>query len=63
LFFQTLLGSNITAESRGQPEVKDPDLCKVDEVGLTSLAPGGGHGIIRKLFDRGVVSGRSEMMR
>jgi hypothetical protein len=26
-------------------EVKNPDLSKVDEVGLTSLAPGGGHGI------------------
>ena len=26
-------------------EVKSPDLSKVDEVGLVSLAPGGGHGI------------------
>jgi hypothetical protein len=26
-------------------EVKNPDLGKVDEVGLASLAPGGGHGI------------------
>jgi hypothetical protein len=26
-------------------EVKNPDLSKVDEVGLVSLAPGGGHGI------------------
>jgi len=26
-------------------EVKTPDLSKVDEVGLASLAPGGGHGI------------------
>jgi hypothetical protein len=26
-------------------EVKDPDLRKVDEVGLATLAPGGGHGI------------------
>ena len=26
-------------------EVKDPDLSKVDEVGLASLAPGGGHGV------------------
>jgi len=26
-------------------EVKNPDLAKVDEVGLASLAPGGGHGI------------------
>jgi hypothetical protein len=26
-------------------EVKNPDLSKVDEVGLTTLAPGGGHGI------------------
>jgi hypothetical protein len=26
-------------------EVKNPDLTKVDEVGLVSLAPGGGHGI------------------
>ena len=26
-------------------EVKNPDLSKVDEVGLASLAPGGGHGI------------------
>jgi hypothetical protein len=26
-------------------EVKDPDLNRVDEVGFTSLAPGGGHGI------------------
>lgn len=26
-------------------EVKSPDLSKVDEVGLASLAPGGGHGI------------------
>jgi hypothetical protein len=26
-------------------EVKNPDLSKVDEVGLTSLAPGGGHGV------------------
>ena len=27
------------------PEVKSPDLSRVDEVGLVSLAPGGGHGI------------------
>ena len=27
------------------PEVKSPDLSKVDEVGLVSLQPGGGHGI------------------
>ena len=27
------------------PEVKNPDLTKVDEVGLVSLQPGGGHGI------------------
>jgi hypothetical protein len=27
-------------------EVKNPDLSKVDEVGLASLAPGGGHGIV-----------------
>ena len=27
------------------PEVKNPDLSKVDEVGLISLQPGGGHGI------------------
>jgi len=27
------------------PEVKNPDLSKVDEVGLVSLQPGGGHGI------------------
>lgn len=27
------------------PEVKNPDLAKVDEVGLVSLQPGGGHGI------------------
>jgi hypothetical protein len=27
------------------PEVKNPDLAKVDEVGLISLQPGGGHGI------------------
>jgi hypothetical protein len=26
-------------------EVKDPDLGRVDEVGLATLAPGGGHGI------------------
>jgi len=26
-------------------EVKNPDLSKVDEVGIASLAPGGGHGI------------------
>jgi len=26
-------------------EVRDPELRKVDEVGLTTLAPGGGHGI------------------
>jgi hypothetical protein len=26
-------------------EVKDPDFSKVDEVGLATLAPGGGHGI------------------
>ena len=26
-------------------EVTNPDLSKVDEVGLASLAPGGGHGI------------------
>jgi len=26
-------------------EVKSPDLSKVDEVGLASLAPGGGHGV------------------
>jgi len=26
-------------------EVKDPDLTKVDEVGLVTLAPGGGHGV------------------
>jgi hypothetical protein len=26
-------------------EVKSPDLSKVDEVGVASLAPGGGHGI------------------
>src|SRR6266566_834079 len=26
-------------------EVKNPDLSKVDEIGLASLAPGGGHGI------------------
>lgn len=26
-------------------EVKDPELSKVDEVGLVTLAPGGGHGI------------------
>ena len=26
-------------------EVKNPDLAKVDEVGLVTLAPGGGHGI------------------
>jgi hypothetical protein len=26
-------------------EVKNPDLSRVDEVGLASLAPGGGHGI------------------
>jgi hypothetical protein len=26
-------------------EVKNPDLAKVDEVGVASLAPGGGHGI------------------
>ena len=26
-------------------EVKNPDLSKVDEVGLASLSPGGGHGI------------------
>ena len=26
-------------------EVKNPDLSRVDEVGLTTLAPGGGHGI------------------
>jgi len=26
-------------------EVKNPDLSKIDEVGLASLAPGGGHGI------------------
>ena len=26
-------------------EVKDPDLSKVDEVGLVTLAPGGGHGV------------------
>jgi hypothetical protein len=26
-------------------EVKNPDLSKIDEVGLVSLAPGGGHGI------------------
>jgi hypothetical protein len=26
-------------------EVKNPDLARVDEVGLTSLQPGGGHGI------------------
>ncbi len=28
-----------------QPEIKSPDLSKVDEVGLVSLQPGGGHGI------------------
>jgi hypothetical protein len=27
------------------PEVKSPDLSKVDEVGLVSLQAGGGHGI------------------
>lgn len=27
------------------PEVKNPDLSRVDEVGLVSLQPGGGHGI------------------
>ncbi|HET9832038.1 MAG TPA: hypothetical protein VFP91_10025 [Vicinamibacterales bacterium] len=27
------------------PEVKNPDLARVDEVGLISLQPGGGHGI------------------
>lgn len=27
------------------PEVKNPDLARVDEVGLVSLQPGGGHGI------------------
>ena len=27
------------------PEVKSPDLSRVDEVGLVSLQPGGGHGI------------------
>ena len=26
-------------------EVKDPDLSKVDEIGLVTLAPGGGHGV------------------
>jgi hypothetical protein len=26
-------------------EVKNPDLSKIDEVGLVTLAPGGGHGI------------------
>ena len=26
-------------------EVKNPDLSKVDEIGLASLSPGGGHGI------------------
>src|SRR6185436_16664741 len=26
-------------------EVKNPDLSKVDEVGLVTLAPGGGHGV------------------
>jgi len=26
------------------PEVKNPDLTKVDEIGLANLAPGGGHG-------------------
>jgi hypothetical protein len=26
-------------------ETKDPDLRRVDEVGLATLAPGGGHGI------------------
>jgi hypothetical protein len=26
-------------------EVTNPDLSKVDEVGLTTLAPGGGHGM------------------
>ena len=26
-------------------EVVNPDLSKVDEVGLASLSPGGGHGI------------------
>jgi hypothetical protein len=26
-------------------EVTDPDLSRVDEVGLATLAPGGGHGI------------------
>ena len=26
-------------------EVKNPELSKVDEVGLVTLAPGGGHGI------------------
>ena len=30
-------------------EVKNPDLSKVDEVGLVSLAPGGGHGIAGSL--------------
>ena len=28
-------------------EVKNPDLSKVDEVGLVTLAPGGGHGVAR----------------
>jgi hypothetical protein len=26
------------------PEVKNPDLTKVDEIGMAYLAPGGGHG-------------------
>jgi hypothetical protein len=26
-------------------EVKDPDLSRVDEIGLVTLAPAGGHGI------------------
>jgi hypothetical protein len=26
-------------------EVKNPDLSRVDEVGLVTLAPGGGHGV------------------
>ena len=26
-------------------EVKNPDLSKVDEVGLVTLSPGGGHGV------------------
>ena len=27
------------------PEVKNPDLTKVDEIGMANLAPSGGHGI------------------